>query len=310
MSVISCELMTTGNTGEIDASYQRSYKSTYRVETDSILDREPVVLLAPGLPLIYDRYVAGGSYDLGSLCKGGVARPTIDPFVWEVDVSYESWAKLFGLDGRNPKLEQALADTGQTMQQGASIANDPSNPIDRPSKIKFGWRKYQKLMRKDLSGAAVVNSAGLPIELVVDDTRPLVTISKRLATMNAGTLVAYQDSINSDVFLGQPAYSAKISITADENFENKTYFFDVTYEIEFRRELWFPELVLDQGTMFFDSLGDGKWHVILDPLTAMPVTGPVLLNGAGAPSTSNPPTPYFLQFDVYKRLPFAPLNLP
>jgi hypothetical protein len=148
----------------------------------------------------------------------------------------------------------------------------------------------------------------------MDESRPVLTI-KRNEPSFVGTLaIAYQDAVNTDSFAGANAGQCKIfNISAEkhiepwgpEGAEEDVTYWSVTYEIHFRREGWHKD-ILDQGRYEIES-GD-KLKAIEDS-EDRPVADPVLLDGSGKQLPAGE-DPVFLPYHVYKRLPYAPLNLP
>jgi hypothetical protein len=252
MAVVSTTRTLKGGPSGVDQFGNRTYDLVYRVITDNIQDNHAIVLLAPGLPAIYSIYNAANEFDTGSVLKNYSAARTDDPCIWEVTCHYESWAVILGgLRGSNPELQKALADAAAGTSSHAEPGGfDANNPLSRPPRIRGGSRTYQRVQPCDLDGKQFVNSVGERLDPPpeMDDKRPYLTISRaEPGPLNLTRICQYQDAVNSDVFLGQPAFSAKMNITWERVFENNLLFYDVTYDIEFRRDLWIPLKVLDAG---------------------------------------------------------------
>lgn len=250
MSVVSTtRLMRAGTGGSVDYKLNRSYEVIYQVVTSSISDGAALVLLATGLPSLYSVYNADHEYDMGAILTEYSPKRTDDPCIWEVTCKYESWATLAGRF--NPELQKALSDlAGGTSSQQLPGGFDPQDPISRPPTVRVGFRPYQRAMWVDKASRPIRNSAkerfDPPIEF--DDNRPYLTITRaERAPLDMSRIVAYQDACNSDLFLNQPINSAKMRISAERVFEKNLLYWSVTYDIEFRKDLWIPLQVLDAG---------------------------------------------------------------
>lgn len=335
MSVISTTRLMTGG-GSVDHQLNRSYEVVYQVITDNMADGTAIILLAPGLPALYSFYVAGHEYDTGSVLTEYSPKRTADPCIWEVTCKYQSWATILsGIRGVNPELQKALSDLASgTSNQQLPGGFDSQNPLSRPPRISVGSRSFIRALEFDLNGKACVNGSRERFDPPVDydDKRLVVTITRNEACpLNLTTVKRYQNAVNSDVFLGQDAKSGKMTISANLQFENKVLFWELTYEIEFRDDLWDPYKVLNAG---YHQLRIGQ------TLPGVPITNPdgsrcatptqlYTCTGSEFPALTNPDgstcifgdtvvfpashpqitTPDYRGFTVFKVLPFSTLNL-
>lgn len=290
MTILHVREIWNGRQASIDSKNVRNYRRTFRVETDSMLDGPFQVTNTALLPSLFAYYAdPAGGIDLGALVHKITPRQLDEPFFWEVDVDYSS-----------------KIDNPEQAQTGAQ----EQDPLRRPSKIKWSMAKYQKAIDKDRNDKAMTNSAGEKYLVEIDDSRPVLTISRNEQTVLPAQILEYQDAISSDTFFGAAAGTAKMdSISAESAYENGTFYWQVEYVIHFRREGWKLKL-LDEG---MQELVGGKLRPIYPDNSANPVTAPVPLDSHGVALTlpitpSNPAK--FNEFDVYKDKAFAPLNLP
>lgn len=241
---------------------------------------DPVTGMA--VPGDFDDYHAGDDALGFAFVKSKTARrDRVQPRLWIVEVRY-STAK----------------DT-----QERQIAE---NPLDRPAVYSWDSVTYQKVVAKDKDDQAVVNSAGerfspLP---TMDDNRPVLRVERNEATFNESRAIDYQDAVNTDMFRGFDPGQAKVAkITGTTAYENSVFYWQVTYEIHFRREGWRLE-ILDEGTYTTTALGVKL--LFFDVRGQIMQSG--LLDGHGN-ELADGSDPVFLPFDVYKKRPFNVLGL-
>lgn len=338
MSVVSTTRMIDKGGSSIDERGNRSYEVVYQVITNNIADGAGIVMRAPGLPAVYSIYNADHEYDTGSTLKNYSTSRTSDPCIWEVTCHYESWAQVIrDLRGANPDMQAALADPNATSSSQSQPGGfDAQDPTSRPPRVSGGNRHYTRSVAKDNVGNATVTSSGErfdpPIEK--DDKRPYLTITRneavspnQLATF-LGRINQYQDAVNSDVFLGQPIASAKMAISYSRQFENRVLFWEVTYDIEFRKDLWIPFKVLDAGYHTLKVGNTAPGARILDS-NGNPCASPVPLYTVVNAETPGVPSgsavgdviqlpgsgfdprfpPQYKSFTIYDSLPFSVFNL-
>jgi hypothetical protein len=187
------------------------------------------------------------------------------------------------------------------------------DPTAEPAAITWSSEQFQRPVIYDNSGNAVVNSAGDPFDppVMMDDSRPVVTISKNLAVVPAWIL-AYQDAVNSDAFyvdgITVGAGLAKVqSVTVGEvQRRNNISFRVVNLVIHLERNGWLVE-AQDVG---FRELGYGGRQNILNDVDSERPSAPVPLDGAGAhivdPTSATNVT---MSFSVYATQVFSALPL-
>lgn len=287
-----------GNPGAVDNKYVRTYSRSWRVTTTDPLDRALTVLSAVRAA-VPRYYISGNDTDSGAFIQSMSAveeDPKNDKCVWIVTADYSS------------AMEETDTD---------------ENPLKRRWERSFGFEQYQRLTNRDVEGNPLQTSAGedfaTPIE--VEESRPQLVIKRNELYFNVQRAVDYQDAVNSDYFFGAAPGTAKIkSITADERVENLTsgpfVFFEVSYTIQFNKDGW-TKRVLDQGLMAIWDMPaplpgrPGKVKKTLYKIKdkdGQPITKPALLDGQGY-ELEDGLEPSWREFNVYRSLPFAPLNL-
>ncbi|WP_254509892.1 hypothetical protein [Anatilimnocola floriformis] len=282
MSIVSVREVGGGREGSVNEKGERRYTRVFQVITDSALDGPLLVRTAPGIPGRGNIYATATEFDPGAKVKTITPSQSDNPKIWEVRVEYDSVTE-----------------------------DEPENPLERPPEVSWSAAPYSRVAWKDNDGKAIVNSAGHYFDppLEVDDSRPVLSVTRNEAAFNPSLAIDYQDAVNSDGFLGFSPGQAKVAkIDASSATENDIFYWKVSYEFHFRREGW--ELsVLDQGR--YEKIG-GKpvpipeFDVAGNEIPGSQVTDPVPLNGAGARlNNPGPDTVQFLSFKVYKERPFS-----
>jgi hypothetical protein len=259
---------------------QRSYTRTFKLTTSAKTERAYHVGSHASLPVIGEVHPD----DAGAWCTTLQVDPS-DPWKgWTVTAEYST--------------ERELAET----------------PTDDPAEITWGYEQFQKPAITNYAGQAILNSAGDPFDppIMIDDSRPHVTISKNLASVPVW-IFTYQDAINSGSFtvdgITVAAGLAKmqnITITRGQS-RNGTSFRTVTFSIHLQKQGWSSKQ-LDAG---FRQIGSGGAREnirngIDDELPAAPVP----LDGAGvALDDPDPATAVYRTDVVYEAKDFSALPL-
>lgn len=187
------------------------------------------------------------------------------------------------------------------------------DPTVEPAAITWSSEQFQRPVIYDNTGNAVVNSAGDPFDppVMMDDSRPVVTITKNLAVVPAWIL-AYQDAVNSDVFyvdgitVGIGLAKVQTVTVGEVQRRNGIMFRTVNIVIQLQRAGWLVE-AQDVG---FRELGTGGRQNILNDVDSERPSAPVPLDGAGthiADPTSA--TNVTMSFSVYATQVFSALPL-
>ena len=290
-----------GRVSGAELDYSRPYDSTSRLQwiavTNNNADSEATVYqygLDNGiLPL---PYVSPHPTLTGHYCRSVKVRQASGaPRQWTIDAEYSSAPTR---DGDNEE-----------------------NPLLRPAKITWRTNQYRQAIDKDITGKAILNSAGdyfdPPIE--VDRSRWTASVSKNVATVPS-YLLDYADAINNNSFsisgLSVEQYTAKVQdISISElKIEGDVLYYEFSYSLEFRREKWQPFSILDQGlrekteTTEAGQTVKGLRQIMDKGKPPRPVSSPVLLDGAGKVLAD--PTPQrakFIDFTVYYARSFSVL---
>jgi hypothetical protein len=299
MATISVKEITGAKaTGELQTG-KREYTRLYRVITDSKLDSALQVCTSTGIPRLGDIYSANGSFDSTAV-------------VLKIDGQQ---------DGENPQVWVITVDYGPPNVDTSNGQNNP-NPLLRPAVVSFGFNKSQRIVTRYVDGRPICNSAGDEFNppLTVDCSNPVLTVSRNEPVFNPAIAVAYQDAVNSDGFFGAAPGCAKVAgISAVSQTENNYFFWEVTYQIEFRWDGWQP-ILLDYGRNAFFQDPDTQeifkaaiWKRDHNgkELPNVPIDEPAALDGFGNELT-NPTPQTIVSFPVicYRSLPFSQLGLP
>jgi len=210
------------------------------------------------------------------------------------------------------------------------------DPTNESATVRWGQRRYTEVVKEDINGDPVQNSAGewfeepIEIELSV----PQVTITRNVSTFDPEEADYFTDTVNkSDVTIAGGtvnALHAKVdSWTAAERTRAGTTYWEETIKISLKRDDWDIAL-LDQGRRAIDAT-TGKLGPIyrtyeesadVDGVIAAysgggtpnttPVQDPVKLDGDGHVYTEGLGTTkaVFTTLKVYERRDFWRLDLP
>lgn len=284
LSVIEVAGRTLGINQKGDREAERRYKVQGSTKTESAFD----VRTAAGLPLMFSEHP-----DEAGLRVVDVAIQQVDdnPYIWEVTVKYSS-----------------VLDNGE----------QDENPLNQPAVIEYSSAPYQRVAWKTIDNVSVTNSAGMFYDppVMMDDSRPVIRITKNKASFDASLAMAYQDAINTDSFLGIAPYCCKVaSFGGRKQFKAvnnvQIPYWEVTLEVHCNFDTWWLQ-VLDQGYFEYAGTADVNGKPVLREIrysnNGNPVNGPTLLNGSGV-RLADGGTPVFRTFRVYRELSFASLGM-
>lgn len=192
----------------------------------------------------------------------------------------------------------------------------------------IGWRSgsvSRDLAADATTGAAVLNSAGMPFESVPQVDRPSPTFYKTFKTIGRWeNFVGYVNKVNSGTMtLGGLSFAANQvrCVQADEErIFNDASGFKYRYTVAFQvmsnkvkvnggnsvTECGWQMPIVDCGTVQRVSGETKRICVPSDDGAEVPVSAPVLLDGSGAWDPSRT-TPYMLLFDAYPKTTFPSL---
>lgn len=277
---------------------ERTYRRRYLVKTTSSKDAEAVVLLAPGLPPIGAQFTQGSKFDP----EARVTRITPErkaSKVWYVDVDY------------------------------STNSDDKESPLDRRPVMQFKFQSFRVpvigQLKQTASGDAdkvfedcMRNTAGQVFDPPpeVDDSRPVLTITRNEQRFNPLLAITFQDAVNKTPWGGAQQRQAKImGITTSgrktEKIKDVEYvYYPVTYEIHYKRETW-DIRVLNAGKYYLKVAGADK----TDPANLVGFTDAqgketIGLLAEDGTALANGVEPIWIRKRVYKELDFKLLNLP
>lgn len=186
----------------------------------------------------------------------------------------------------------------------------PENPLDAPPEIAWSFQQFQRVADKDTDGEPIINKANEQFDPLpeVDDSRLVLSYSRNEASFPVNLAIQYMDAVNSDTWNGVEAGKVKCqSINATRQHvateEGVQYYWSVSYEFHFRYDDWDLH-ILNQG---YRTTLDGEYESASDS-EGRPLNAPVLLDSDGQELTEGA-DPVFLDFEVYRRLPFATFNI-
>jgi hypothetical protein len=277
--------------GTFDAQGRYSETAYYKVQSDDKTDGPYVVLTAPGLPQPGNFVGSGASIAFFQTATANrETRTASGGAVWKVTVQY-----------------------GPYDWTTATPLGDPSN-----FPIRFRWEieEFERPSIKDVTGAAILNSAGQPFgePVMVEDSRRVLLVVRNEPVAGFDPILAdsFANTLNAAVWNGAAAKTVKAKpiVTGDQQYsqELQGWFFPVTYRFHYRAEGWQAELV-DQGFAELVAGSPPKLRVLKD-LEGQDLKEPALLNGSGVRLTNpSPGNEVYLAYDVYRTADFSLLNL-
>jgi hypothetical protein len=196
---------------------------------------------------------------------------------------------------------------------------EEDSPLNAPPEISWSDTETDEPTDEDINGKPIVNVNGEPIDgVTMKIADNIVTIKRNFLTFNPYVTGLYRHSVSSDTFLGYPAGTARlIRYSAKNSFynDNQSYW-EVTGSIQFRLGI----RTTDEKAWYKRVRNEGYYEKIVDPFSSSeiivqatdangkPVTRPVLLKEDGTRET-NPDNAHWLEFQVYRSLPYNALGL-
>lgn len=276
-----------------DLKITKSYTRRFLVQTSAMSDGPHLVQTAPGIPRIFDPHPEDGA----AYVVGIDPQPRREePMIWDVIVTYSS------------DLPTPPPPDGN--------GNPVDNPALRPTRYGMGQMIVSRVVDKDRNGNPIVNAAGQkfipPVE--IEHYIQVITVEKDESGLAWG-VADNVGSVNSNGFsiAGHPFQAGQVRLAGVRQssfWENNFLWFDTVYEFHYDPLGW-QKHVLNQGTVkrvaaAGGSLSPGAPGVTLQVITdkyGVPLNHPVNLdkNGQQLPDGA---TPVYLDFDVYKQVPF------
>ena len=196
-----------------------------------------------------------------------------------------------------------------------------ADPLNRPVQVSLSFNEHDEIVIRDIDGDPVQNSALDPFDPPL--TRKAGSLrfgmTKNYPSLDLPFLQAYKNAINSDTWNGfDPGVVRIANITGSKQIESmrtgmttvKVVYWQLTFEFElaetgFGKDGTWKAYVLDQGYRLWPLGEDAPFPIYASDGT--PVSTPAPLDGAG--DIGDPASPQWLQFDIYRPLPFAALGL-
>ena len=243
MSVVSSREIRDGRGGTYNDKFERTHTRAFLVLTDNPEDDD---------------------FDAGS----GALTATPDPIPERYDIHpSDPTAYCNSLD-----IKPDGGEDGKGWIVTASYTNkiDPQqnepNPEDRPPQVTWSFAQFQTIAEQDKDDKAIVNTLkqqfNPPPEK--DASNIILNYTRFEGTFSPSLAIQYQDTVNATNFLGAPARTAKLqSITANQVYEDGDLYWQVSYEIHFRRDTW-TKKILNRGTKFKPTAGSTVVHEVTD----------------------------------------------
>lgn len=308
-----------GGESDYDAETRR-YRQQYLIVCDSDTDDHLTIRTsALFLALTQGHYVGrDGSEDLGAFLERGSLRNMEDlPAHWEFDAEFSTIGGETGNDPNNPDNDPLL-EVPEVEFDSAPGAVVLKGAYDRQQATQVEFTKFKQ---------GILNSArdlfNPPPE--ISDYRQVLRISRNEPTFDPVVAWSFQNTLNMNDFWGAPSgYLLMQPIKAARKFKNGRFYYNVRYEMHFKRNGWEPQL-LDHGGEYWpggylDAGGnpptdDSRKTPFVDK-GGNPIDG--LLNGNGDKLTLGD-DPVFLTAEgtgttlaigyVFFYMPFEELNL-
>lgn len=250
MAVVSIKELWSGRTGRDTYTRQRTYTRVFEVYTDDPADEATVAGGDLSLPRLGEQYPADADAVVVAVVP---SQDDDEPLRWLVQIDYDT----------QPPLPEAVQPTDGAGGGGGTqpLGSVPDNPLSRPAIWRFSFQQTQEVLRKSYQHTngvndlpeektkPVKNSAQFPFDppVMVEVSRPLVSVTKNLPTFSLPEFRELQDAVNSEPWHGIPALCAKcVGVEAQSGFENGVYFWSYTWTFALNFDTWILE-VLDAG---------------------------------------------------------------
>lgn len=281
--------------GKTASDGTRTYKRSFIVETDDAQISGDQIRFYVACPKPGDVYISSaGAFDPWAFCTDITIDPGGSPRHWKVVASYTTASK--SSPGTSPSGAPGQSPGGADRQD---------NPLLRPPEVSFGSREYQEVVREDVDGLAIKNSAGAPFDPPPEKPKAILTmtVSRHFATINPLSIEIYEDAINSVDWLIFPARTVRCArLTAAGVFEAGYYFWKTTGEFEYKSAGW-RRRIMDAGWYY---LVGGNKTLFMDKF-GRPLSTPGLLDGAGGKLADGAAANY-LSFKFHPEQDFRQIN--
>lgn len=298
-----------GNEGEwtLDGT---SYRRDFLVKiTDPNADRELSIINSPVVQnkvRILKVWEAGNDIHYGVAAMRLRLRSNEDsPYLYDLEAEYSSDANDGG---------------------GGGGGGPDTDPFDEPPEFEYTWASYKRVIDsvfnetigspglgndQRVRAVGAINSAKEPFDPQpeIDDDRLVLTFARNERVFNVRKAMAYANTTNADPISGADAGQLLLKpIRASIKVKNGIWYWRMRYEIHFRFEGWKLRL-LDHGSYYWKG-GFGAGNPVKKKFKDqdgafttgfLDETGDELLHTASI---------RWLEFEQYRKMNFAPLNLP
>ncbi|WP_422923752.1 hypothetical protein [Singulisphaera sp. PoT] len=280
MIVTKIREIRTGRESVQGKDWKRTYKRTFKVETD-----DPYVggkTVRESLPL-----AIGMPYQFGA---------EVDMGAWVTNISATC-------DMDDGKQWTCVVDYGPY-----DANQQPQDPTQWVPNISWGNAAFQKIIEKDKDDNEVKNSAGVPFNpaLQADDSRSVLSITWNMKHFEDTWSDTYKDKINQSTFWGRAPKTVKCTPINGVRKYNPDYgwYWEVSFEFHVKEETWVFK-PLDAGMY---KIKDDGTDIEAITKNGVPITEPVPLDGSGKPMPKDG-TPTYLEIEYYKEIDFGVFGL-
>jgi hypothetical protein len=188
------------------------------------------------------------------------------------------------------------------------------NPILQPTQISYSTITSDEEIDTDLYNRSICTSVGEPVAGLTKSVSDLgIRLQRNFIDFSPAAFYTYQDSVNSDSYLGFPPGTLKVaSITADKQIYNKfTVYYSVQIEIHARKPYLVPpaqawwKRYLNQG--YLAKWDNGRIGRMFDNVTQQPISQPIKIALDGTP-LSDQTSGIWLTRQVYPTISFASMG--
>jgi hypothetical protein len=225
----SFRLLPAGGGSNEVTDGKAAYTKTWECDVDDPLDEADVILSANDCPKVGDNLVTTAAIYPYSWAKRVTAdrSPTVDTH-WTVRIRYDN--------------------------QKPHDADLEPNPILKPARIWWSFRKEEIILPYDRAGKWFKNAAGdfLASPPSIPVTLSILNVSKNVASYSPVALAAVHDAVNTDGFLGfLPGYCKVASVEPGEPQQwNQWQFSELVTQIECSPIPFHPHYELNRGPRY------------------------------------------------------------
>lgn len=294
------------------------------VMTNSFSDGPVTVTLATGIPRGFESYFFGEEFLPNCRVRSITPEREGNSLKWVVNVHYET-PEPKNLSGSMGSQDSSGNQDGSSGDGGGSTEESPQaydNPLAALTEISAKWHTNKTAVYSviTMNGTTPVLSPcsstnNEPYDPPPEKDNSILEVSftrnEPVTSPIVQLAIQYQDAVNSDVFFGAAAGSAKVmSITFDrqtKNYSDGSLFPYLKCCYTFQFQTSWQTVLLDYGTYYWTQPArTGRKQKFLTD-DGNPRKG--LLAGDGT-KLADGGTPEWNSFFFYPQLPFAVFNLP